>query len=70
MPLFEVSAKEMESLYAGEIFPARLFRSALLTNPSLEDYCMPASRNVHAREIEELDKVAIYRKVIKDARSC
>lgn len=65
VPLFKVSSEEIDSLYSGEIFPGRLFRSALLTNPSLEDYCMPANRNVHAREVDELDQVAMYREAIK-----
>lgn len=64
VPLFQVSQKAIDALYLGEIFPKALLRGSLCTNPSLEDYCMPLSRNVHARETEELEQVAIYRKAI------
>jgi hypothetical protein len=61
VPLYQVSAKEIERLYSGSIFPRSLLRGPLCTHPSLEDFCMPLHRNVHAKEVEELDEVDAYR---------
>ncbi|RCS30163.1 hypothetical protein DEO45_08875 [Rhodanobacter denitrificans] len=64
VPLFQVSRKAMDALYSGEIFPRALLQGPLCTDPSLEDYCMPVSQNRQARETEELEEVAVYRKAI------
>jgi hypothetical protein len=60
VPLFKVSREAIDSLYAGKQFPGEVMRGTLLSTPSLEDYCMPQSRNWHARETEELPMVEEY----------
>lgn len=60
VPLFKVSREAIDGLYAGEQFPGEVMRGPLLSTPSLEDYCMPQSRNWHARETEELPMVEEY----------
>lgn len=64
VPLFQISQKDMDALYSGEVFPRALLKGSLSTFPSLEDYCMPLNRNVRARETEELESVAVYQKAI------
>lgn len=60
VPLYEVSAEEIESIYSGEIVPGTLMHGSLLTSPSLEDYCMSKQESPQAKETEELDSVIEY----------
>ena len=62
VPLFQVTQHEIDLIYSGGIVPKSLMRSALSTNPSLEDYCMSFERNRQAREVEELEEVISYQR--------
>jgi hypothetical protein len=56
VPLFQVTQREIDLIYSGGIIPKSLMRSALCTDPSLDDYCMSFEKNVHAREVDELEE--------------
>lgn len=60
VPLFEISDKEMRSLLDGELIPTKLFRGALLTNPSLEDFALTYEESVVAKEVDEMPAVLKY----------
>lgn len=60
VPLYEVTTKQIENLYAGYIVPAALLRGSLCTSPSLEDYCMRHDENRHAKDVGELHQVYEY----------
>jgi hypothetical protein len=60
VPLFEVNSKEMDDLLEGRLVPTNLFRSALITNPSLEDFAETREESLVAKEVEELPEVLKY----------
>jgi hypothetical protein len=57
VPLYECSREEIDAVYQGSIVPRRLMSGCLISEPSLEDYCMSRQQNVHAKELDELDEV-------------
>ena len=57
VPLYQCSPAEMEGLYHGSVVPRSLMRGSLLSQPSLEDFCMSRHENWHAKELDELDRV-------------
>lgn len=57
VPLYQCSRDEIERLYHGSVVPRSLMRGSLLTEPSLEDFCMSRNENWHAKELEELKRV-------------
>lgn len=60
VPLFVISEKEMRELLDGKLVPRQLFRGALITNPSLEDFALSQQESGVAKEIEELPEVLRY----------
>lgn len=60
VPLFDISDKEMRSLLDGELIPTELFRGALLTNPSFEDFSLTKDESRVALESEEISDVLNY----------
>lgn len=60
VPLFVITEKEMRSLLDGKLVPTDLFRGALLTNPSLEDFALTKSESAAAKEVEEMPAVLEY----------
>jgi hypothetical protein len=60
VPLFLITAAEMDEVLEGRMIPKRLLRGALITNPSLEDYALSSKESGIARETEELPDVLQY----------
>lgn len=60
VPLYVISPQEMERVLEGQTIPRDLFRGALITDPSLEDYAIPANRSCVAKETDEFSEVATY----------
>jgi len=60
VPLFVVSQQDMENVLEGRTVPRNLFVGALITNPSLEDYAIPANGSCVAKETDEFPEVAAY----------
>lgn len=60
VPLFVITEKEMRGVLDGKLVPANLFRGALLTNPSLEDYALTKAESAVAKEVEEIPSVLQY----------
>lgn len=60
VPLFEISENEMREVLDGKRIPANLFRGALITNPSLEDFALDKEESRVAREIAEFPDVLQY----------
>jgi len=60
VPLFEISEKEMRELLDGRLVPTHLFRGALLTEPSLEDFALTSQESAAAKETEEIPEVLKY----------
>lgn len=58
VPLFVVSPQDMESVLEGKTVPRELFVGALITDPSLEDYAIPAKGSSVAKETDEFPEVA------------
>lgn len=60
VPLFVITEKEMRGVLDGKRVPANLFRGALLTNPSLEDFALTKAESAVAKEVEEIPSVLQY----------
>lgn len=60
VPLFVVSRQDMENVLEGKTVPRDLFDGALITDPSLEDYAIPANGSCVAKETHEFSEVAAY----------
>lgn len=60
VPLFVITEKEMRCVLDGKLIPANLFRGALLTNPSLEDFALTKEESGVAKEVEEIPAVLKY----------
>lgn len=60
VPLFVISEEEMRSVLDGKLIPTILFRGALLTNPSLEDFALTKEESGVAKEVEEIPSVLEY----------
>jgi hypothetical protein len=60
VPLFVISEEEMRGVLDGKLVPTNLFRGALLTNPSLEDFALTKEESGVAKEVEEIPSVLSY----------
>ena len=60
VPLFVISEKEMRGVLDGKLVPTNLFRGALLSNPSLEDFALTKEESGVAKEVEEIPTVLSY----------
>ena len=60
VPLFVISEEEMRGVLDGKLIPTNLFRGALLTNPSLEDFALTKEESGVAKEFEEIPAVLEY----------
>jgi hypothetical protein len=60
VPLFQISRPEMDDVLAGRIIPSALFRTCLLTTPSLEDFVLTDEESRVAKETGELPAVHRY----------
>ncbi len=60
VPLFRASAKEVEALVAGRMFPGAFVHGCQLTNPSLEDFALWRSESQQSKEEDELPEVLLY----------
>ena len=60
VPLFVITEKEMRGVLDGKLIPANLFRGALLTNPSLEDFALTKTESVVAKEVDEFPSILEY----------
>lgn len=60
VPLFVVSPQDMDEVLEGRTVPRDLIDGALITDPSLEDYAIPANGSCVAKETEEFPEVAAY----------
>lgn len=60
IPLFKVTNEEMEAFTDGSAIPSIVWRRALLSNPSLEDFVLSFENSVVAKETDELPDVLSY----------
>lgn len=60
VPLFVISEEEMRGVLDGKLIPTNLFRGALLSNPSLEDFALTKEESGVAKEVEEIPAVLEY----------
>jgi hypothetical protein len=60
IPLFQVTPKELEQVFMGQAVPSVLWRSGLISEPSLEDFVLPQAQTCQAKETDELAKLESY----------
>ena len=60
VPLFVISAKEMQDVLNGKLIPRQLLEHCLLTTPSLEDFALTKEESGIANEVEEMSAVLHY----------
>lgn len=60
VPLYEISAAEMEELLDGRRIPGFLRTACLNSNPSLEDYALSRAESGVAKETDEFPDVLAY----------
>ncbi len=58
-PLLVVKPEELELILEGKMIPRKFLHSGLVSNPSLEDFAMPAGSPI-AREVDEFPEVLKY----------
>ena len=60
VPIYQVSASELDDVMSGMAVPSVVFQRSILTNPSLEDYVMTPASNGVAKESEELADILAF----------
>jgi hypothetical protein len=60
VPIHEVDMAVIEAITDGQRVPMEASRNPLITEPSLEDYCLSRNESPKAREVEELIDVRAY----------
>jgi len=60
IPLLQVTPEELEQVSMGQAVPSVLWRSVLISKPSLEDFVLPHAQTMQAKETDELAKLEAY----------
>jgi hypothetical protein len=60
VPLFVISAKEMQDVLEGKLIPRQFLDGCLLSTPSLEDFALTNEESAIANEVEEMPAVLHY----------